>query len=86
LHWWVDGFLVGGAGDILRTIVFGLPVLTYAVPIFMGLHMLTHESNLSRTADNIIGPSIIIVGWGLATTLVYFWVLLITWVWRGLFG
>jgi hypothetical protein len=77
LHYWIENLLSFGFGGLVRTIVFGLPVLTYAIPLFWGISVLAHDSNWSRRTDNILGPVILIVGWLLATGITLVWALLL---------
>jgi hypothetical protein len=64
-------------GSVLRTAVLSFPILFYALPVRIGLKVLTHNSRWSTTTENIVGPLIIVVGWVIATVGVFSW---ITWV------
>lgn len=86
LHMWIGSLMYGGGGDIIRTIVFGLPVVTYAIPALWGLAVLAHESSWSRRKNNIVGPLILIVGWFLATAIVSIWGWLVATVLQAVFG
>jgi hypothetical protein len=78
IHLWVDSFTSGGDGDFIRTIVLGVPVLAYGLPIFMGLSVLSGRDHHRRVICNTVGPAILIVGWFLATGIVFVWGYLLT--------
>ncbi len=69
------GFLPFGTmlDIVLPVIVYGLPVGAYIFPLSWGMKVLAHESSWSPRMDNIIGPVILIVGWFLATGIVFVW-------------
>jgi hypothetical protein len=67
-------------------IVYGLPVIAYAIPLLWGLIVLGHKSNWSPRADNIVCPVILIVGWFLATGIVFVWAWMVIKVQHVVFG
>ena len=63
---------------LLHTIVFGLPVAAYGLPLFWGLVALSGECRWSRAVNNIVGPAILAVGWPIAASIQFYWVKLIS--------
>jgi hypothetical protein len=86
LNMWVGSFTYGGGGDFVRSIVLGLPVVTYAIPGLWGLTVLAHQSGWSRRKDNIVGPLILVIGWLVATAIVVVWGMLVGIVLKAVFG
>jgi hypothetical protein len=78
IHLWVDGLSSGVDGNLIRDIVLVVPVLAYAVPASMGLSVLAGHVLHRRVICNLVGPPILIVGWFLATGVVFVWIYLLT--------
>jgi hypothetical protein len=55
---------------IIHTIIYGLPVAAYAIPLILGLSVLAGKGGWRR---NIFGPVIIVFGWLVATSIHFFW-------------
>jgi hypothetical protein len=72
--------------DLVAIIVFGLPLLTYALPLVWGLSVLAHKSSWSRRTDNILGPVILIVGLFLASEITFIWAWMVIKVQNLIFG
>jgi hypothetical protein len=82
----VGSIMSSGNGDLVRNIVLGVPVLAFAVPVMSGLAVLSHQTSWPRPVNNIVGPLILIIGWLLATGLVYLWGTLAGKIFHAVFG
>jgi hypothetical protein len=64
---------------LLHTIVFGVPIAAYGLPLVCGLAILMGKCGWSRTAKNIVGPAILVVGWFVAVFIDFYWSKMLGW-------
>jgi hypothetical protein len=74
----VDSYEENRISLLLHTIVFGLPVAAYGLPLIWGLVALAGEFRWSRAVNNVVGPAILVVGWPIAASIQFFWVKVIS--------
>jgi hypothetical protein len=75
----VDYFEESRLHAIIHTIVLLVPVGSLALPGFWGLIVLSGQTPLSRAAENIVGPVILVIGWIAGSCVQFYWAKLIAW-------
>jgi hypothetical protein len=58
---------------LLHTIVFGVPIAAYGLPLYCGLAVLMGKAGWSRAAKNIVGPAVLVFGWIVAVFVDFYW-------------
>jgi len=79
IHLWLFGFIEREGGnrisDFMQTVIIGLPILVYWIPIVWGLEALAHANEASgwrRAVLNIVDSTIIIIGFFVASVIQFY--------------